>query len=452
MDSFFCYKAESPEFTPGEEPSQYAQTDARSERNFTGYMMADEIVARLLNNPYDGYEKESNNHETTQLIEPTMTPALFNSMINGNLSPEALSNKDIVEIIKLNQKIERYCLKPGIGIMELEYAIIDVYEKNQWANVSDDYEHDHKVYAEALERKEKALEYKGNNHRYTCVTWVQLNGLFNDIPCQSPLEKLIHSTVKVVNSRARKYYLHLVPAAQDDQLIRKDVIETLNTIIVLCTKTNDLFILQSLTMLYFSLYHTFKKILEDDDDIVREFKDFIYLWDHKYPDEEVVRRYNESVNSQTTIHTNYANQQHDVPQDIFHPEQQMLKEKSLKERCKEAAKEIGFFELKQVKALTSGKQIDKLWECLLERSEDYGERLCYVAAWLEYLGAEKLFRNSKRNNKHPVEDYIKWCEKYIMGMEKVTGTCFKRYRAKAKEYKYRQQVEIEYQEIFNNIV
>lgn len=383
--------------------------------------------------------------ETIDNNSDNMNLPLISNLIDGTLSQEVLSSKDTMDIILLNQKIEKYCLKPNIGLSELRYAIIDVFQKGLGVNVTDDLKHDRQVYDEALEHKTATqIEQgsKGKYCRYTHMTWVQLNGLFGDSHYENPLDELIHNIVIVEIRRTRKYYQHLVIVAQDDQLVKKDVIETLNTIMSACRKTNNLFVQKLLTILYAELYESFKKLLEDDDCIVKDLKKFIYLWAGEYPDEEVVRRYEEMVNSQSTAHTNYANEQPDVPQDIVNPEHQPLREKSSIEQFKEAAEKIGFFNLERVKALKSKQS--KLCECLFGRSEDYGERLCYVAAWLDYLGVEELFKRSKKISRHPVEDYIKWCEKYIMGMKEVTGTCFKRYRAKAKENIYRQKVEEEY--------
>ena len=383
--------------------------------------------------------------ETIDNNPEIMNLPLISNLIDGTLSQEVLSSKDTMDIILLNQKIEKYCLKPNIGLSELRYAIIDVFQKGLGVNVTDDLTHDRHVYDKALELKTATQIEQGSKGKYCCythITWVQLKGLFGDSHYENPLDELIHNIVIVEIRRTRKYYQHLVIAAQDDQLVKNDVIETLNTIMLACRKTNNLFVQELLTILYAELYETFKKLLEDDDCIVKDLKQFIYLWAGKYPDEEVVRRFEEMVNSQSTAHTNYANEQPDVPQDIVNPEHQPLREKSLVEQFKDAAEKIDFFNLERVKALKSKQS--KLFECLFGRSEDYGERLFYVAAWLDYLGVEELFKRSKKNSKHPVKDYIKWCEKYIMGMKEVTGTCFKRYRAKAKKYKYQQKVEEEY--------
>lgn len=422
MDSLSCCKADvhSQRFTigEGEEPNQYAQISARSERSFTGYMMADEIVARILDNPYYGYEKEENNHE----INPAMSLPIYTSINSGNLREEKIyASKSKYDISLLCQEVSNRCLNRKLILTDLDDGITKILGKDHLADVAEEYEKDRALRRKAEEqRKEQFTPFNESNIVY-------LDGFITHTPYSTPYERFCYLLAKAENQRTKQYLMKLVASAHDDELLRDELYKLMTEILSLSENANVSIVRPLLCQLYLELYHTFKPVLEKDESgkLLFEFDDVFYYIIGRYPDEDTKRKYNESVRKTIPTPLYVTSPSENSEQ---HPPQPSDIENERITKFKKEVNRYGFYQMEKVEALDTEEKMEKLVLLIFDRAQ-HEQPFGYAAAMLKYLGFEEQFKQHYKGQ-FKVRYYDRWCEINVMNFseEKASGNAFKHYR------------------------
>jgi hypothetical protein len=230
-----------------------------------------------------------------------------------------------------------------------------------------------------------------------------------------------------------------------------------------CKETNDLYIRESLTLLYFEVYHTFKHVLEKGDlqSYETDFENYVFDWKGEFPDVEIVERYKERTQSFGS--RKYLNRGSDTKRSQLseQPRNVDVMPKDKFDTFLEAANAFTFSELPKIKELGTPQKIRQLVECLLQEKETVADTFGHTAAMLEFLGFFKWIADNHVSG-YRLNQYDAWCSKNIMG--KSGGTAFKHYRLsvtvsstdtgneshKYLGWKYKDSVKEEYQRILQS--
>lgn len=388
-----------------------------------------------------------------------MTLSIIDSMLRGDLRRQILST------LKTEKEISflwRNLIKATQGdqsLMAIEQALIAAVEISCLVQVSSDYKYDREVRQGAEDARKQGMNLGADD--YTRVDEkLSLEGVFNLSTETTPTDKYLHLLVKVECRRTIESLLMLVNSVHDDAVVRTFIRKLFSSITSLCKDANDLYIKESLTQLYFEVYHTFRRVLEDSNLQLYEtdFENYVFDWKGEFPDEEVVARYNEKIQSfEPRVNRNRGS---DVvsPKPSEHASNVIVKPKDKFDIFLDAANAYTFSEMPKIKELGTPQKIRKLAVCLLQEKETVADTFGHSAAMLEFLGFFKWIADNHVSG-YKLNQYDAWCSKNIMG--KSSGTAFKHYRLsvyvsstdtrnesyKYQGWKYKDSVKEEYQKI-----
>lgn len=388
-----------------------------------------------------------------------MTLPIIDSMLRGDLRRQILSTLKTEKEISLLWRDLMKATQGEQSLMAIEKALVAAVETSGLVQVSADYENEREVRQGAEEARKQGISSGEDN--YTRIDEkLSLDGIINLTTETTPTDKFLHLLVKVECRRTIESLLMLVKSVHDDAVVRTYIRKLFSRITSLCKDTNDLYIRESLTQLYFEVYHTFKKVLEKGNlqSYETDFENFIFDWKGEFPDEGVVAKYSEKAqvfsprvkidHSSDTLSSPPAEQPHQLaakPKDKF-------------DIFLEAANVFTFSELPKIKELGTSQKIRQFVECLLQEKETVADTFGHTAAMLEFLGFFKWIADNHVSG-YRLNQYDTWCSKNIMG--KSSGTAFKHYRlsvavsptdTKNESYKYlgwkyKESVIEEYQRI-----
>lgn len=357
-----------------------------------------------------------------------MTLSIIDSMLRGDLRRHILPTLKTEKEISLLWRDLKNATQGNKSLMAIEQALIAAVETSGFVQVSADYNGDREVRLGAEEARKQGLSYRKDD--YTSVgERISLDGLFNPTQEITPTDKFLHLLVKVECMRTLESLLMLAFSVRDDAVVRTFIRKLFSSITTLCKEANDLYIKESLTQLYFEIYHTFRSVLEKGEIQAYEtdFENFVYDWKGEFPDDETVSTYNRKAqevihceNKTTTPEKNKMSEQsssiNDAPKDKF-------------DRFLEEANKYTFSEMPIVKELGTPQKIRRLVESMLQEKESVSDTFGHTAAMLEFLGFYKWIAD-KHVSGYRLNQYDSWCTKNIMN--KVDGNAFRHYRLSVK--------------------
>ena len=388
-----------------------------------------------------------------------MTLPIIDSMLRGDLRRQILSTLKTEKEISLLWRDLMKATQGEQSLMAIEKALVAAVETSGLVQVSADYENDREVRQGAEEARKQGISSGEDN--YTRIDEkLSLDGIFNLTTETTPTDKFLHLLVKVECRRTIESLLMLVKSVHDDAVVRTYIRKLFSRITSLCKDTNDLYIRESLTQLYFEVYHTFKNVLEKGDlqSYESDFENFIFDWKGEFPDEGVVAKYSEKGQAfSPRVKIDHGSDTLSSPP-TEQPHQLAAKPKDKFDIFLEAANVFTFSELPKIKELGTSQKIRQFVECLLQEKETVADTFGHTAAMLEFLGFFKWIADNHISG-YRLNQYDTWCSKNIMG--KSSGTAFKHYRLsvavsptdtknvsyKYLGWKYKESVIEEYQRI-----
>lgn len=324
-----------------------------------------------------------------------MTLPIIDSMLRGDLRRQILSTLKTEKEISLLWRDLMKATQGEQSLMALEKALVAAFESCGLVQVSSDYKDDREKRQWAEETRKQGIILEMDD--YTRVDEkLSLDGVFNPAAENTPTDKFLHLLVKVECRRTVESLMMLVKSVHDDAVVRTYIHTLFSRITSLCKDTYDLYIRESLTQLYFEVYHTFKHVLEKGDlqSYETDFENYVFDWKGEFPDEDVVARYKEMISDSSKVEIETP----DLPQLADRPKLSTAAEKFTK-----IVAPFCFEELPLIKALNPNQQAE-LIELMVKDA-------CYAAAMLKYLGYFDRLRNvyQKKSN----EDIINHCAKAV---------------------------------------
>lgn len=353
-----------------------------------------------------------------------MTLSIIDSMLRGDLRRQILSTLKTEKEISL---LWRNLMKAAQGdqsLMAIEDALIAAVGTSGLVQVSADYRDDRDVRQGAEEARKQGMNFGPDD--YTRVDEkFSLEGVFNPTTETTPTDKFLHLLVKVECRHTIESLLMLVKSVHDDVVVRTYIRKLFSVITSLCKEANDLYIKESLTQLYFEVYHTFRDVLEKGDlqSYETDFENFVFEWKGEFPDDGVVARYNGKVGAfAPSVNSNSESSRHKL---VEQTPSVNVKPKDKFDLFLEAADTFTFSEMPKVKELGTPQKIRQLVECLLQEKESIADTFGHSAAMLEFLGFYNWIAGQHVNG-YRLNQYDAWCSRHIMNKEK--GTAFRHYR------------------------
>ena len=388
-----------------------------------------------------------------------MTLPIIDSMLRGDLRRQILSTLKTEKEISLLWRDLMKATQGKQSLMAIEKALVAAVETSGLVQVSADYENDREVRQGAEEARKQGISSGEDN--YTRIDEkLSLDGIYNLTTETTPTDKFLHLLVKMECRRTIESLLMLVKSVHDDAVVRTYIRKLFSRITSFCKDTNDLYIRESLTQLYFEVYNTFKNVLEKGDfqSYETDFENFIFDWKGEFPDVGIVAKYNEKAQAfSPRVKINHVSDTFISPL-TEQPHQLAAKPKDKFDIFLEAANVFTFSELPKIKELGTSQKIRQFVECLLQEKETVADTFGHTAAMLEFLGFFTWIADNHVSG-YRLNQYDTWCSKNIMG--KSSGTAFKHYRlsvavsptdTKNESYKYlgwkyKESVIEEYQRI-----
>lgn len=389
-----------------------------------------------------------------------MTLPIVDSMLRGDLRRHILSTlKTEKEISLLWRDLSKFNTQGQQSLMAIEQALIAAVEKSGLVQISAGYKDDRDVRQGAEEARNAGMCF--GEDEYTRVnSKVCFEGVFNPIVENTPTDKFLHLLVKIECIRTMESMLMLVKSVHDDAVVRTYLRKLFTTITSICKDSKDLFIKESMTQLYFELYHTFRRVLEKSNQQAYEtdFENYVFEWNGEFPDDDVVSRYKEKVC--VTLHVSDTadssiSAKHKLSEN---PELVRAMTKDKFDLFLEVANAFTFSDMPKVKELGTPEKICQLVECMLQEKATIADTFGHTAAMIEFLG---FFRwiGEKHVSGYKLNQFDKWCTQNIMN--KSAGDSFRHYRLsvgvnpsdnnnasyKYLGWKYKSVVEEEYKKI-----
>lgn len=356
-----------------------------------------------------------------------MTLPIVDSMLRGDLRRQILTTlKTEKEISLLWRDLSKFHARGEQNLMAIEQALIAAVEKNGLVKVSAGYKDDRVVRQGAEEARNSGMCFGADEYtRVDCK--VCLEGVFKPIAENTPTDKFLHLLVKMECMRTMESMLMLVKSVHDDAVVRTYVRKLFSTITSICKDSNDLFIKESMTQLYFEVYHTFRRVMEKSSQQAYEtdFENYVFEWNGKFPEDDVVARYNEKVSVTLSLS---AKSENSVSSKQELPDKTTLIRATTKDKFDlflDAANAFTFSEMPKVKELGTPEKISQLVECMLQEKDTIADTFGHTAAMLEFLGFFKWI-GEKHVSGYKVSQFDSWCSKNVMG--KASGTAFRHYR------------------------
>lgn len=316
-----------------------------------------------------------------------MTLSIIDSMLRGDLRRQFLTTKKTEkEISLLWRDLMKSFTKGDKHLISIEEALTVAVENSGLVCVSEDFKYDREVLEGAENARKQGICLDENN--YTKVEEVlSLDGVFDSCQETTPTDKFLHLLIKVECQRTVQFLLSLVESVHDDAVVRTYIRQLFSTITSFCKDANDLYIKESLTQLYFEVYHTFRILLEKNNSQQYEtdFENFIFEWKGEFPDKKVVEKYNEIINvkANEVLETPNLPQLEDVPK-LTTGAMNFVNCVGL----------YGFEDLPLVKVLNA-KQQAELIELIVKDA-------CYAAAMLKHIGYYERLKKVYQMNKNEV--------------------------------------------------
>jgi hypothetical protein len=385
---------------------------------------------------------------------------IINSMLRGDLRRNILSTLKTEKEISLLWNPLAIASKGTATLMEVEKALEAAVEKSGLVNVSSGYRQERNLRLGA--QKTRDLGLSEDNDNYTRVNSpINLEGVFGNLPEETPTDRFLYLLARMECRRVVISLKELVIAVHNDAVVRTEVRKAFAAISSLCKDSNDEHLQIILTQCYFEVYHTFRRVLEkgDNQSYETDFKNFIYEWKGRFPDEEMVKKYENIVDGYSPLNrTIHKNEVQAEPAPSHQEEPPKAKDKF--DRFLDAAEQFHFSQMPKVKGLGTKEKIRQLLECLLEDKGSIFDTFGHTAAMLEFLGLYQWI-TAKQISGFTLKQYDEWCTRNIM--EKAKGAAFKHYRLsvnvdpahtrnasyKYMGWKYKDLVEEEYYQILN---
>lgn len=353
-----------------------------------------------------------------------MTLSIIDSMLRGDLRRQILATLKTEKEISLLWRELTELEKGNQSLMSIELALIAAVETSGLVKVSADYKDDREVRQGAEEARKQGMSF-GEDGYIRVDEKLSLEGVFSPAAETTPTDKFLHLLVKVECKRTEEFLLMLVKSVHDDAVVRTYIRKLFSSITSFCKDTSDLYIRESLTQLYFEVYHTFRRVLEDSSlqTYETDFENFVFDWKGEFPEKDVVTRYNEKVVAfvprlnDKTIAKNMEAKESPVSEAVIAKDKFTL--------FLEEADKYTFSEMPKVKELGTPQKVRQLVESMLLQKDNDADTFGHTAAWLVFLDFYKWIAD------HHVSGYKKtqfdaWCTKHIMN--KATGTAFRHYR------------------------
>lgn len=353
-----------------------------------------------------------------------MTLPIIDSMLRGDLRRQILSTLKTEKEISLLWRNLMKITQGNQNLMAIEQALIATAETSGLVEVSSDYNDDREVRQGAEEVRKHGMNFGADD--YTRVDEkLSLEGVFEPAIETTPTDKFLHLLVKVECRRTLESLLMLVKSVHDDAVVRTYIRKLFSRITSFCKDTSDLYIRESLTQLYFEVYHTFRRVLEDSSQQTYEtdFENFVFDWKGEFPEKDVVTRYNEKVAAFVprlnvkTIAKNTEAKESPVPEAVIAKDKFTL--------FLEEADKYTFSEMPKVKELGTPQKVRQLVEIMLLQKDTDADTFGHTAAWLDFLDFYKWIAD-RHVSGYKKTQFDAWCTKHIMN--KATGTAFRHYR------------------------
>lgn len=353
-----------------------------------------------------------------------MTLPIIDSMLRGDLRRQILSTLKTEKEISLLWRNLMKITQGNQNLMAIEQALIATAETSGLVEVSSDYNDDREVRQGAEEVRKHGMNFGADG--YTRVDEkLSLEGVFEPAIETTPTDKFLHLLVKVECRRTLESLLMLVKSVHDDAVVRTYIRKLFSRITSFCKDTSDLYIKESLTQLYFEVYHTFRRVLEDSSlqTYETDFEDFVFDWKGEFPEKDVVTRYNEKVAAFVprlnvkTIAKNTEAKESPVPEAVIAKDKFTL--------FLEEADKYTFSEMPKVKELGTPQKVRQLVEIMLLQKDTDADTFGHTAAWLDFLDFYKWIAD-RHVSGYKKTQFDAWCTKHIMN--KATGTAFRHYR------------------------
>ena len=385
-----------------------------------------------------------------------MTLPIIDSMLRGDLRKPILSTlKTEKEISLLWSNLSKTTNKSDQCLMALEGSLITAVETSGLVQVSAHYKYDREMRQGAVFARDHVMDIEDDD--YTTVNEkLNLNDVFVQEPTLTPTDKFLYLLAKVECQRTMKALLELVDAVHDDSVIRTYIRKLFAYITSLCKDTNDLYIQEEVTLLYFEVFHTFRNVLDkgNPQNYETDFENFVFFWKGEFPDADVIARYNDKVN--TFRHQFDSNSDKRKPVLSSQNQAEMIVQKDKFDLFLEAANVFSFEEIPKVKELGTSQKKRKLVECMLQEKKTIADTFGHIAAWIDFLGFYRWIADHHING-YRLSQFDQWCTKNIMN--KAEGNAFRHYRLsvdvtdennssyKYLGWKYKKKVVEEYKKI-----
>ena len=355
-----------------------------------------------------------------------MTLSIIDSMLRGDLRRQILPTlKTEKEISMLWRDLQKASSQKEQSLMAIEKALIESVETSGLVNVSSDYQDDRDLRQGAEQTRNAGICFVENC--YTRITdKLNLEGVFPQPRETTPTDKFLHLLVKTECCRTMECLLMLANAVRDDSVVRTYIRKLFSSITSLCMDAKEAYIKESLTQLYFEVYHTFRSVLEKSpqQSYETDFENFVFEWKGEFPNAEVTERFNAMTQgfTPTRVESPYCTKTPELH------DQTTLVKAEIKDKFDlflEAANIFTFTEMPKVKELGTPQKIRQLVECMLQEKETVAKTFGHTAAMLDFLGFYKWIADNYIS-RFTLTQYDSWCSKHIMNKE--SGTAFRHYR------------------------
>jgi len=356
-----------------------------------------------------------------------MTLPIIESMIRGDLRRQILSSlKNDRELSLLWRELHKTTVSSDINLRSIEDSLVKVLEGNKLVYLSSVYRNDRELRRGAEQNQEARFWTNESGFTHSDED-LSLEGVFPSPIESTPTDKFLHLLVKMECTRTKECLKMNMQSMQDDAVIRSDIRKLFAKIVIYCKEANEQFIKESLTQLYFEIYHSYQTLLEKGacQYYETDFENFIYDWKGEFPEHEVIDSYNKKAMEFTEVVEARLKRE----KELLLNQAESILSKDKVERFLEAANEYGFSNMPIIQELGSNDKIKQLVECMLETKESDHDTFGHSAAMLEYLRFYEWIKEYKKSY-YSHNFYDKWCSKTVMN--KADGSAFKHYRLSVK--------------------
>lgn len=318
-----------------------------------------------------------------------MTLSIIDSMLRGDLRRQILSTLKTEKEISLLWRDLMKATQGKQSLMAIEQALVAAVETSGLVQVSADYKDDRELRQGAEEARKYRMNFSEDDYTRANEK-LSLDRVFVPVLETTPTDKFLHLLVKVECQRTIESLLMLVESVHDDGVVRTYIRKLFSAITSLCKDANDPYIKESLTQLYFEVYHTFKNVLEKGDlqSYETDFENFVFGWKGEFPEEDVVARYNEMIYRSSKVETETSDIQQltEGQKDTIVPTGAEAEEDEIivkYDHFVEVVKTYKFFDCPTVVCLNK-EQRGRLVRSIVNRRDNYGAYAVAMLCELNY--------------------------------------------------------------------